>query len=83
MKVYVYKEYRDDYAYDEEFILTFASKEDAEKTLREHVEHFFGKMWDQIPEELEEQDTFKNDFVSVPDENGALFFWIIEEHDLL
>ena len=84
MKVYVYKQYNDDYAYGEEVIEVYANKTDAEKALRKDVEDYYEVSWDEVPNAalVNDDDTFKTDYVSIYDGDKCLF-WIIEEKEVL
>lgn len=80
--VYLYKQYRDDYSYDEEMIMVFPDKQSAENQLRSDVEDHFLTKWDDIPEAyaFNSDDVFQSDCVKYYIEGkAATLHWIIEE----
>ena len=83
--VYVYKSFCDEYAYSEEVVEVYASKEAAMKRLKEDVESAYGLKWEEIPEEigLDEDDGFTPEYVSIYDGDGATSFWVVEERTVL
>lgn len=85
MKVHVYKEYYDNYAYGEEIIRVFEDRDEAEKYLKKRVEQNFETEWENVPQvagiDLHE-DTFEKDYVSICDGNGTAF-WIIESYETI
>lgn len=83
-KVYVYKQYNDSFAYGEEIVRVFASKDEAEAQLRDDVERtYFGCAWDEIWKKygFEEGDRLEPDYVSYGTPDGCCF-WIVEEHTI-
>ena len=83
--VYLYKQYRDDYSYDEEMIMVFPDKKSAENQLRSDVEDHFLTKWDDIPEAyaFDSDDVFQSDCVKYYIEGkAATLHWIIEEHSV-
>ena len=92
MKVYVYKEFNDSYAYGEELIEVYAKREDAIAKLKKQVEEHFDNEYtfDQL---LANDDTGKyiwdpnddqmsDNYVSL-NESGDGIFFIVEEHTVL
>ena len=83
MKVYVYKEYCDESAYGEEIIKVFANKVDAEAFLKNEVETYYDMKWDEIAEDnVDDDDSFDTDYVSIDSGQGVLF-WIVEEQEVI
>ena len=85
-KVFIYKQYRDDYAYGEELITVFAVKDAAMQQLRIDIEKHYDMAWDDIPAglPLDENDVFLPDYVSVQIGFGdATCYWIIEEQPVM
>lgn len=83
MKVYVYKEYCDECAYGEEIIKVFANKVDAEAFLKNEVETYYGMEWNEIEgNNVDEDDLFDTDYVSIDSGQGVLF-WIVEEQEVI
>ena len=84
MKVYVYKQYCDEYAYGEEIIEVYADKSTAEEQLRKDVENAFNMSWDSIPQAIgiDDDDTFTKDYVSIS-YGDSCQFWIIEEKEVV
>ena len=84
MKVYVYKEYCDEYVYGEELIRLFEDLNDAKKFLKKQVESHFETEWENVPHiaGIDSDDTFEEDYVSIYDGNGATF-WIIESYETI
>ena len=78
---YLYEEYNDDYDYGEEVAEIFDYKEDAEAFLRERVEGYFGKTWEEIKAnnifELED-DFLTSDYVAYNTSKGTIF-WLIKK----
>lgn len=90
-KVYVYKEYNDEYAYGEELIKVFSTKEKALECLKKEV---FGWASDKFGENIKSIDSLKEvlesegyslddcsiyeDYMSIYDGDCTLFF-IVEE----
>lgn len=94
MKVYVYKEFNDSYAYGEELIKVYAKKEDAVKTLKKAVEDRFDNdfTFDEILANNDGFDGFiwspedeqvSEDYVSLSDGDGVGIFFIVEEQEVL
>ena len=81
MTVYLYKQYYDRYAYGEEYIEVFFNEEDALKKLKQDVESFTNKKWEDI-EIDEETDTLEPDYVAFDDGNGTNYF-MIEEKEVI
>ena len=92
MKVYVYKEFNDSYAYGEELIEIYVKREDAVARLKKQVEEHFDNEYtfDQL---LANDDTgeyiwdpnddqVSDDYVSL-NEGGNGIFFIVEEHIVL
>lgn len=84
-KVYVYKQYNDDYTYGEERIEVFESKDDAVAELKADVEEHYALPFETIPNNRHifdaESDSFSEEYVSIMDGDHCLF-WIIEEHEV-
>jgi hypothetical protein len=93
MKIYIFKKFCDENAYDTEVVEAYMKKEDALKRLKEDVEKVYGLAWDEIPNTpwdafenvvgLDADDTFKEDYVAISNGDGATSFWIVEELELL
>ena len=83
-RLYVYKEYNDEYAYGEEVVELYSTKEKAMERLREAVEEAFKCSWNDIPEEvgLDDMDTFEEDYVSINNGDGATAYFVIEEKEV-
>ena len=89
MKVYLYKEYNDAYAYGEEFIKIFATLEDASEYYRNRVVKYFGKRsYDKAAREFmkPEYDAYIGDpempYLSIRSKDGYAFF-VVEEHEVV
>lgn len=82
MKVYVYKQYCDNYAYGEESIQIYQDKSDAEADLKKDVENAFDMAWNDIPAIIDVDDTFCKDYVSILNGDSCQF-WIIEEKEII
>lgn len=82
-KVYVYKEYSEEYPYGEEIVEVYFSKEKAEEKLKARVETVFGCAWNDIPShiDLQDDDTFERDYVSVRVRDYPMYF-VVEEHEV-
>ncbi len=82
--VYVYKAYRDDYAYGEEDIKVFANKDLALEHLKKEVEETFDTTWEEVPAKvgITEDDTFEPDYVSINRGDYTQFF-IIEDQEVI
>ncbi len=76
--VYVYHAYNDDYAFGEMETKVFATRELAREHLRSSVEEYFDSEWEKIPseEDLQSDDTFTADYVSISTGDGTLFWTI-------
>ncbi len=84
-KVYVYKVYDDEYAYGEESIQVFGSKDKAIAELKKDVSEYYKMPFEDIPSNEDifdkNDDNFSEDYVSILDGDHCLF-WIIEEHEV-
>ncbi len=79
-KLYLYKEYCDEEAYGEELTELYASRTAAVARLKERVEQAYGMPFVEIPLgiELDDRDTFTEDYVSIDNGDGAVSFWVVE-----
>ena len=85
MKVYVYQEYCDGFAFGEQLLKIFKEKEHAKQYLRARVENYFETEWSRIKRECafdRDCDTLKSDYVAVGDGDGNTLYWIIEPHNV-
>ena len=85
IKVYLLKEYRDDYAYGEEGISVFDTKEKAVEQLKKDAEEWAGTAWTDIPNKLHmtKDDVFEEDYISyTPPYDDYTVFFDIEDHEL-
>ena len=84
IKVYLLKEYRDDYAYGEEGISVFDTKEKAVEQLKKDAEEWAGTAWTDIPNKLHmtKDDVFEEDYISIATGDGCMY-WIIEAHRII
>lgn len=81
-KVFVYKEYNDDYDYGEELVKVFSHRDDAMRELKKSVEEYFGVPWDSVPSRLDpEEDIFSDDHISAGNGRGGTVHWVVEEHE--
>lgn len=87
-KVYVYKQYNDEYAYGEEDIQVFIDdKVGAEAKLREDAESYFGVPWKYIPFKAtwdwdeSAVRSFRPDYLVICPYGENSLHWIIEEKD--
>ncbi len=67
IKVYVLKEWRNDQAYKDENIRTYATREEATNQLRKDVEEWAGVSWDDLPKwaAINEKNVFNDDYISL------------------
>ena len=81
MKIYVYKEHCDENPYGEEIVELYEEKSDAVNRLKERVSAAYGVPFESVPETigLDENDTFREDYVSINNGDGATSFWVVEE----
>ena len=84
INVYLLKEYRDDYAYGEESIAVFDTKEKAVEQLKKDVQDWAGAAWTYIPSKLDmtDDDVFEEDYVSYMAPGEYTVFFIVEEHEM-
>lgn len=82
--VCVYQEYNDALPFGEQVLEHYANREIAIKKLKQSVEKKFGVPFDEVPgsAEFDEQDTFKEDYVSYYD-GSTTWFWSVVELPLL
>ena len=86
-KMFVYKQYNDEYAYGEEDIQVFPDKDDAIAELRKDVEAHYGVPWKYVPFKVskilgeEAIDSFEPDYVVIGLPGEAALHWIIEEKE--
>lgn len=80
-KIFLYKEFCDENAYGSEIIELYPSREEAVARLKERVSEGFGVPFEEVPETvgLDENDTFREDYVSIDNGDGATSFWVVEE----
>lgn len=78
MKVYVYKEYNDRYAYGEEVVEVYANEKDAKARLKGSVEEYFDTSWENVEAkaEMTEDDTFSDTYVSY-NAGSETVFWCV------
>ena len=86
MKVYVYRETNDNEVFGGELVKVFADRESAEAFLKDRVEMFFEKPWDEVVELIEElepegEGLILPSYVEYLDGNGFNFF-AVDEHKL-
>lgn len=79
--IWIYKEYCDENAYGTEIIELYPSREKAVARLKERVSEGYGMPFESVPATvgLDENDTFREDYVSIDNGDGATSFWIVEE----
>lgn len=77
-KVYVYHEYNDSEAYGSQLLRVFRNEDDGKACLAERVKRVLGKPLDELAKEVEDDDTVRDDYVSVNGGKGVDFF-ILEE----
>ena len=84
IKVYVLKEYCDKYAYGEENIRTYASREEAVGQLKKDVESWAGVKWDDLSKwsSLNEDNVLDEDYVSLNISGEYTNFFIVEQHTI-
>ena len=81
MKMYLYKEYRDDQAYGEEITKIFGSRDEAGEELRKRVEDRFQCKLEELANLVDEGDTVTNNYVSIEDGDDTLFY-VVEEKEI-
>ena len=84
MKVYLYTEYDDEMAFGEIFNLVFSDIEKAKETLSARVERWFGDEYtfseilaNKDGRFYHEDDTVRDDYVSIPNGCGGYIFFTI------
>lgn len=84
MKQYLYKEFCDENPYGTEITEIYKSRDAAVARLKERVSEAYEMPFENIPGNigLEETDTFREDYVSIDNGDGAVSYWIVEEKDV-
>lgn len=88
-KVFVYKQYNDEYAYGEEVIQVFPNKADAMAELRKDVEAYYGVPWKYVPFKVSKDwdedavSSFEPDYVVIGPRGDGTLHWIIEEKEAI
>ena len=82
--VYVYQETNDDAAFGDMLTVVFKNQTQARKYLRQRVEHFFEKSWEQCRPIVQEDDinSFSLDYVSYGPTSNGYCFWSIQPHTI-
>lgn len=75
-RVFVYHEYEDSQAYGTQILKVFADAKTGKACLHNRVEEYFGKSWSEIAEEISDDDTLTDTYVSINTGNGCVFFML-------
>lgn len=84
-RVYVYKQYNDEYAYGEEDIQVFTDKKTAMDSLRQDVEGYFDIPWKYVLFKISKDwgedavSSFEPDNVVIGPRGDGTLYWVIEE----